>query len=151
MTELTNIIALLKSAFEKNAWHGPSVKEAIKNITQEQAVQKLNNTHSIIELTGHITVWRRYVIGKLTGDVNFTVTDELNFPAETNWKTIIKDLTDSQSELLLAIEKFPEEKLYDHVPLTEYVYTYHTLLHGIIHHDIYHAGQIMVIRKLFNF
>lgn len=151
MTELKNISILIKSAYEKNAWHGPSVKESIEGITQEQALRKLNNTHTIIELISHMTAWRRYVIHKLTDDINFQMTDSLNFPSEKNWEYAIKKLEESQSDMLASIGKFSEEKLYDLVPFATHAYNYYTLLHGIVHHDIYHAGQIMIIRKHFNF
>jgi uncharacterized damage-inducible protein DinB len=151
MNELKNIAIFIKSVYEKNAWHGPSVKESINGITQEQALKKLNNTHTIIELLGHMTAWRRYVINKLTGDINFQMTDSLNFPSETNWEYAIKKLEESQSDILASIGKFPEEKLLEPVPFATRPYNYYTLLHGIVHHDIYHAGQIMIIRKHFNF
>jgi uncharacterized damage-inducible protein DinB len=151
MTELENITTLLKNTYENNPWYGPPVKDAIQGITQEQALKKLENTHTIIELVSHMTSWRIYAINKLTGNTNFKMTEDLNFPSETNWKNLVIKLEESQSELLASIEKFPEKKLHDDVPSTHHVYTYSTLLHGIIHHDIYHTGQIMIIRKHFNF
>jgi hypothetical protein len=59
-SEIERIISLLKQTFEKGAWHGPSVKEGLQGITEEQALQKLPHTHSILELVGHMTAWRHF-------------------------------------------------------------------------------------------
>jgi hypothetical protein len=146
-TQTEKIISLLKRTFEKGAWHGPSVKEALNGINTEIALKKLPNTHSIIELVAHMTSWRIYVLNRLAANNSFVVTDEMNFPKRSDWDAVVRELEESQQQLLEAIEKFPEYKLNELVPVSEHNYTYYTLLNGIIHHDVYHAGQIMLIRK----
>jgi uncharacterized damage-inducible protein DinB len=146
-TEVQRIVSLLKKTFDKGAWHGPSVKEAIENITPEQSLEGLAHTHTIIELVWHMTSWRTYVTKKLTGDLDFKVTDQLNFPDSKDWHDCVKQLEESQRTLLAAIEKFPAEKLSDTVPNFKDPYSFYSLIHGIIHHDLYHAGQIMLIKK----
>lgn len=147
MTEIDHIISTLQRTFEKNAWHGPSVNEALQNITPEIALRKLPNTHSIIELVNHMAAWRVYTTKILQGDASYKVTDELNFPVSSDWLKALKDLQESQHNLISAIKSFKEENLQDTLPNTENNYTYYTLLHGIIHHDVYHAGQIMLLKK----
>ncbi len=147
-SEIQKIASLLKQTFEGEARHGPSVKEVLQNITQDQALRKLPHTHSIIELVRHMTSWRIYVIKKLTGYPDYKVTDEMNFPQNKNWTECLLQLETSQEQLLTAIEKFPVEKLSERVPpASESSHSFYTLLHGIIHHDLYHTGQIILIRK----
>jgi uncharacterized damage-inducible protein DinB len=146
-TEIEKLTSLLKRTFDKGAWHGPTVTETLQGVTAANAFNRLPNTHSIIELVGHMTAWRTYVAKKLMGDDSFTVTDELNFPAGTNWEKTLKGLEESQRQLLTAIEKFPEEKLSALVIGVDDQYTYYTLINGIIHHDTYHTGQIKLITK----
>jgi uncharacterized damage-inducible protein DinB len=148
-TEKEKIRRLLERTFEKHAWHGPSLKETIEGVTQEQSLVRYPNTHSIIELVAHITSWRVYVAKRLEGDGNYEVSDELNFPKETNWQKAVDALNESQARLLKALDAFPEEKLNELSPHPSAKYTYYTLLHGIIHHDTYHAGQIKLIAKSF--
>jgi hypothetical protein len=112
------------------------------------AFNRLPGTHSIIELVAHMTSWRIFVIKKLEGDSGYTVGDETNFPQATDWGKTSKDLDESQSGLLTAIEKFPDEKLSHLVEGVTSKYTYYTLIHGIIHHDLYHIGQIKLISKV---
>jgi uncharacterized damage-inducible protein DinB len=150
-TETEKIITLLKRTYEAGAWHGPSVKEALNGIDGEIAKKKLPNTHCIIELVGHVIAWRQYVLERLAGNNSFVVSDEMNFPKREDWETLLNELDESQKELLDAVQKFPVYKLAELVPLSEQNYTYYTLLNGIIHHDLYHAGQIMLIRRTFGY
>jgi uncharacterized damage-inducible protein DinB len=144
---IQNLVSLLKQTYEKGAWHGPSVKEALENISDEQAISRLPDSHSIIELVAHMTAWRTYVIEKLKGNDAYKVADELNFPQIKNWKQAVQQLDESQVQLIAAIEKFPEEKLREKVAGFIDPYSYYTLLHSIIHHDLYHTGQIILIKK----
>lgn len=150
-TEIEKIVSLLKRTFERGAWHGPSVKEVLKGIDGNLAAKRLTNTHSIIELVAHMISWRRYVINRLQANNSFVVSDEMNFPKREDWDNVLHELEESQQQLLDLIEKFPVYKLSELVPVSEQNYTYYTLLNGIIHHDVYHAGQIMLIRKAFGF
>lgn len=150
-TETEKIIALLKRTFDRGAWHGPSVKESLKDVDAAHAMKRLANTHSVIELVAHMTSWRKYVINRIQGNNSFTVTDEMNFPKREDWTNVLKELDDTQDELLALIADFPVYKLSELVPVSEQNYTYNTLLNGIIHHDVYHVGQIMLIRRALGF
>lgn len=148
-TEIQKIRRLLERTFEKGAWHGPSVKETIEGITQDQSLHRLQNTHSIIELVTHMTAWRTYVTKRLLGNEKYEVSDEMNFPEAADWKRAVEDLNNSQQQLLNALDSFPEDKLSGLVTHPDAKFTFYTLLHGVIHHDIYHAGQIKLITKSF--
>lgn len=145
--EIKNIHKLLQRTFEKNAWHGPAVKEVLENITSEQALKRLPDSHSIMELVTHMTAWRIFVVKKLRGESEYRVTEQMNFPAATDWPKAIEALDKSQEELLAALGDFDIAKLHEFVPHGSHAYSYYALLHGIIHHDLYHAGQIVLIKK----
>ena len=146
-SEIKNIHKLLRHTYEKNAWHGPAVKEVLESIPPEQAHNRLPETHSIIELVAHMTAWRFFVIKKLQGDPEYKVAEQMNFPSVTNWLDAILELDKSQAELLKALEGFDSARLFEIVKHGSYQYSYYTLLHGIIHHDLYHTGQIAIIKK----
>ena len=146
-TEIQDFLTLLRKTYEREAWHGPSVKEAIGNISDELIFARLPGTHSIIELVAHMTAWRRYAIKKLMGESDYTVTDEMNFPNPDNWQEAVRQLEESQEQLVAVVEQCTPEKFKQLVPGTKNPLTFYTLLHGIIHHDLYHTGQIMLIRK----
>lgn len=146
-TEIENIKSLFNKTFEKGAWHGPAVMEVLSDIDGKSADSRFPNTHSIIELVTHMTAWRIFVIQKLQGDRAYMVSDTMNFPEPTGWLTALKKLEESQVKLLLELDQFPESKLDELMPHDAYECTFSTLLHGIIHHDLYHLGQIILIKK----
>lgn len=147
MSEIDHIIDTLKDTYEGNAWHGPSAKEILSKISENQQDAKIGNGHSIIEIILHMNAWRNFVIQILLGNDSYQVTDELNFPQGQNLKEAIRILDKSQEELIATIAKFDEQNLHQEVPKRKY--SYHKLLHGIIHHDLYHLGQIVMIIKQF--
>ena len=144
-TEIQKIINIVSHTFEKNAWHGPAVKEVLDNIKPEHANLRIGNSHSVEELIRHMAGWRGFVTKKLEGDKGFDLTEEQNFPAARNLNEAIQLLEQSQRDLIKALEKTPDDLLEQQVPGRQY--KYFTMLHGIIHHDIYHAGQIVLILK----
>lgn len=144
-TEIQKIIDILRHTFEKNAWHGPSVKEALEDISPDAIHNNIGNSHSIIELVAHMTAWRNYVTEKLKGNDAFELSDEQNFPAEKDWKRALANLEKSQEELINALEATPDERLFQVVPNRKF--KFYTMLHGIIHHDLYHTGQIVLLKK----
>lgn len=148
-TETQNIVSLLISTFEKNAWHGPSVKEVLGEIPAEHASKKIDGSHSIIELVAHMTAWRKFVLRRLEGDDHYNVEEHMNFPIATDWSKALQNLYQTQGELIAVLKTFPGTRLSEVVPHGAYRYTYYTLLHGIIHHDVYHIGQISLIKKTF--
>ncbi len=146
-TEISNILSLLRRSFEGSAWHGPSVKEALAGVTQATAFHRLSRTHSIIELVAHMSAWKISVARRLSGDHQYKVTEEMNFPKPEDWRATVEQLDKSQEELVAAIAAFDSGKLGQQVPWTDESFTYYEIIHGIIHHDLYHAGQIVLIKK----
>jgi uncharacterized damage-inducible protein DinB len=149
---LTNLINLLNAGFHGGAWHGPSLLELTKGIKVKEAAFKAGNIHTIAELVYHITSWRLFALKKIQGDAVYNIDNEkMNFGEiqkvdEFELETLMMELTLSQDELTRALESKDDAFLLEIVPGAEY--TYDTLLHGIIQHDIYHTGQIAIIKKL---
>jgi len=143
--EAQKIIDLLQKSFDGPAWHGPAVMEILTTVTPKIATQKISTSHSIIELVMHMTAWRNFVTKRLHSDNEFEVSEEENFPNGTDWTAALNALQQSQKELINAISKFPEEKLAKIVPTR--TYDFYTMLYGIIQHDIYHAGQVALLKK----
>jgi uncharacterized damage-inducible protein DinB len=141
------LLRQLTRTFTKGAWHGPTVLEVLEDVTTEAAQKRLPDSHSIIELVAHMTTWRNFVISRLEGK-DFNVTDEMNFPAATDWSVVLEALKESQEKLLKAVEAFEESRYEELVSHASHKYTFYTMLHGIIQHDLYHIGQIVLLKKL---
>lgn len=147
MSEKDRILKLLKKTFDAGAWHGPTVRQVLAKVTPSLAAERVGPSHSIIELVLHMTAWRNFACRRLEGDGAYQVSDEMNFPSPGTWTEALQRLEESQVKLLEAAARFPEERLGELVPSITHKYTYYTLLHGIIHHDLYHIGQIQLILK----
>ena len=152
MTEIERILDQLKRAYEGNAWHGPSVREALEGVTAKQATKRpLANAHSIWELAHHIAVWENAVRRRLEGDrARISLASPEDWPpvddqSETAWEQARAALDRGHRELRDAIARVPESRLDE--PILESMSTVYVTLHGIIQHDLYHAGQISILKK----
>ena len=150
MGEIERITDQLRRAFEGDAWHGPSLTEVLADVTAEQAAARaLPKAHRIWEIVLHIAAWERAALRMLRGEV-VKLSPEEDWPAvedtsESSWRLALGDLRHGHLELRSAIETLPEARLAEPVPGREF--SCYFLLHGVIQHDLYHAGQIALLRK----
>jgi uncharacterized damage-inducible protein DinB len=151
MSEIERIGDQIKRAFEAEAWHGPSVREVLEGITAEQAARKpIPEAHSIWELVLHMATWKDVVTRRMGGEKITEVPPEEDFPAvratdERSWKQALERLEAAHQRLVAALAAIRDDQLDDpppNGPTARY-----RLLHGIVQHDLYHAGQIAVLRK----
>jgi uncharacterized damage-inducible protein DinB len=152
MTEIERILDQLKRAFEGNAWHGPSVREALAGVTAEQAhARPLANAHSIWELVHHIAVWENVGRRRLEGDrAPIDISSPEDWPppdekSEAAWEQAKAALDRGHEALREAIAQVPESRLDELI--FEGMSTVYVTLHGVIQHDLYHAGQIAMLKK----
>jgi uncharacterized damage-inducible protein DinB len=148
--ERERIANQLERAFEGEAWHGPSVLEALEGVTWKRAQQKpIAKAHSIWEIVLHITAWEDIVRRRLLGE-SPEVPDEVNWPkigkpGPKAWTAALEGLRAGHMNLREVAARVRDDEL-DSAP-TGKASTRYVLLHGIIQHDIYHAGQISVLKK----
>jgi uncharacterized damage-inducible protein DinB len=145
--EIERIARLLEKTFERQPWYGSSVMEILKDIDENIVDKAIGQTHCISQLVQHMIAWRTFTTKRLQGDGDFEVTEQFNFPKSESWEKTQIQLIESQRSLLEAVKNFPEARLGEIVPSKEYKYTYYSLLHGIIQHDVYHLGQIALLKK----
>jgi len=152
MTEIERILDQLKRAYEGNAWHGPSVREVLAGITAEQAAARpLANVHSIWELVRHIGVWEEVGRRRLAGDrAAIEISSPEDWPpasdtSEAAWADTKAALERGHQALEDAIRQLPESHLDE--PILEGMSSVYVTLHGVIQHDLYHAGQIGILKK----
>jgi len=148
MNEITRIVEQLKQAQEGEAWHGPSVGEALAGVSAAGASRRLiPQAHCIWEIVHHIRVTDEGVRAHLTGGA---APEEPDWPSLTEtgdsaWRAAVTALKASQRALREAAARLPEARLHETIPGKSHTY-WHELL-GILHHDLYHAGQISLLKK----
>jgi uncharacterized damage-inducible protein DinB len=152
MTEIERILDQLKRAYEGNAWHGPAVREALDGVTAAQAhARPLQNAHSIWELAQHIAVWEDVGRRRLEGDrAPIAISSTEDWPpaddvSEAAWDQAKAALDRGHRALVETIARVSESRL--DVPVFEGMSTVYVTLHGVIQHDLYHAGQIAMLKK----
>ena len=154
ISEMDRIRDQFRRAFDGEAWHGPSVLALLDGVTAQQAdAHPIPGAHSIWELTMHIEAWERACLRRLNGDPA-RLTDEEDFrpihdKSDAAWEGTKRELIDTHRELLDAIARVDESRLNEPIianPNTPFSSVYVTL-HGGVQHDLYHAGQIAMLKK----
>jgi uncharacterized damage-inducible protein DinB len=149
-SEAVRIADQLRRAFYGSAWHGPAVLELVKDIDATTAAAKpLDEVHSIWELLLHVEAWDRAGLIRLTGK-KCQMTGKKNFPPVTTvtdaaWRETVAQVKRTHDELVETAAGLPERRLCDQVPGKRYDF-YH-MLHGIAQHELYHAGQMAILKK----
>jgi uncharacterized damage-inducible protein DinB len=154
MSEVDRIRNQFERAFDGEAWHGPSVLSLLEGVTATQAAaHPIPGAHSIWELTLHIAAWEDACRRRLEGDPAQLGDDE-NFPpvndsSEAAWERTKQHLKDNHQRLLNAIATLDDSRL-DQPILDSSEISFSTVyvtLHGGVQHDLYHAGQIAILKK----
>jgi uncharacterized damage-inducible protein DinB len=141
----------LKRAFEGDAWHGPAVLEVLQGVTAARATAKpVPGAHSIWEIVLHIAVWEDVARRRLSGEPVGSVPPAQDWPPangsdEAAWSAALAALRSGHQALRRTIAKLSDARLQEKVPDGEY--TNYLLAHGVIQHDLYHAGQIALLKK----
>lgn len=105
--------------------------------------------HSIWELLLHIGAWDGAGLKRLAGH-KCQLKGEKNFPpvpepTESEWSNAVKLARETHDLLVKAVAGLSDKRLRETVPGKRYDF-YH-MLHGIAQHELYHAGQIAILKK----
>ena len=145
------ILTLLDEAYEKKTWHGPNLKQALRGVHAQQAAWRPGpGRHNIWEETLHAAYWkyavRRRIEGGKRGSFalqgsNFFARPEKGKFNEAAWRKD-QELLEREHRALRAAM----------VTLLQTARSAKLLrqLYGIAFHDVYHAGQIRLLRRLMN-
>ena len=156
-SEIQRILDELEREHEGDPWHGSPLRAILDGIDAAQAVKKpIPAAHSIWELVLHVTSWKQEVAQRVKGNTAGEPASgdwpAVGEPTEVRWRQALDGLERAHRDLLAAIESLPEAKLFEPTkaerdrPLGAGV-SYYVLLHGIVQHDVYHAGQIALLKK----
>ncbi len=153
MREAERIADQLKRAYEGEAWHGPSLMEVLEGVTPESAAARpINGAHSIWEIVSHIHAGREIVRRRLEGDTEMAreTTERDWWPGLSDtgaeaWDALLAALETSNNALLSVISKLDDARLDE--PVLKNMSTVYVTLHGLVQHDLYHAGQIALLKK----
>ena len=157
MSETERLSDQLVRTWKGDAWHGPSLQELTAGLTARQAAaHHLVDTHSIWELVLHCTAWIREVERRLGGADPGTPADgdwpEPGAVVDARWEAARTALGEAIAGLATRVTQFDEGRLGERVgtqrdPALGTGQTYYVMLHGVVQHNLYHAGQVALLRK----
>ena len=147
MRSIERLLEQLNAAYGGPAWHGPALRELLEGVTEEQAqARPIANAHSILELVVHVRTWMDAATERLAGSLRELTTEEdWSDVAKTSWPVVLEELDHAESRLCDAVARLRPEQLDERVPGRKY--TIYKLIHGVIQHNLYHAGQIAILKK----
>lgn len=140
------MLLLLEESFQKQAWHGPNLKGILRGVTVSQALfRPMPGRHNIAELVVHCAYWKYAVSRRFTGGKrgSFPLPGSNWFPrlspySDSEWRQDRRLLGQQHEELLGVVRRL------DFGALTAKQLR---LLRGAASHDLYHAGQIALLKR----
>jgi uncharacterized damage-inducible protein DinB len=152
MTEREVLLTQIDQAFNRRSWHGTNLRGSVRGLTAlEAAWRPRPDRHNIQEIVVHAAYWKYVVTRRLTGEKrgSFPLKGSNWFPRQGSdtaaWRTDLRLLEDCHGRLRATIATLEPESLRRKVGGSE---TALSLVSGIIAHDLYHAGQIQLLKRL---
>jgi len=152
--EIALLVRILDESYEKKAWHGPNLKGSIRGLsTAEAAWRPRPDRHSIADNVVHAAYWKYAVRRRLRDDKrgSFALKGSNWFAlpsplTDSNWKEFVALLDHEHRALRATIATFPAVRLHQ-FPRGGKV-DFISQIYGIALHDVYHAGQIQLLKRL---
>jgi uncharacterized damage-inducible protein DinB len=148
------LLHLLDEGYEKKAWHGPNLRGSLRGLAAAEAAWRPQpERHSIAEIVLHAAYWKYIVRRRLRGDKrgSFELKGSNWFPvpaplSETSWRQYLDLLKRVHRDLRAAVAALPHQRLADKPGGSKVSNA--VLISGIAAHDVYHAGQIQLLKRL---
>jgi hypothetical protein len=154
MSDISCLLDVLDHAYNRKSWHGTNMRGSIRSVTVAESVWRpAVGRHNIGELVVHSAYWKYVVWRRLSGGVrgSFALKGSNFFQRsdakdEPQWKADVALLGRTHRELREAIAALPPRDLDRRAPGG--IVTYRELVSGVAAHDLYHAGQIQLIKRM---
>jgi len=138
------LLFLIDTAYDHKSWHGTNLRGSIRGVTPRQAAWRpARNRHNIWELVVHAAYWKyvawRRLTGAKRGSFPLGGSDFLSRPQDTTdkaWRADVALLDQMHQTLRAAVATRPQTD----ADLA--------LVTGVAAHDLYHAGQIQLLKRL---
>jgi hypothetical protein len=148
------LLEITDQAFDRKSWHGTTLRGALRGLTPEEALWRPGPArHNIWELTLHAAYWKYAVRRRLAGDAIASFErkpsnwPEIPDPPDASaWKRDVGFLESEHRKLRETVRSLRPADLSTRSPRG--VWTYAEEIHGIAAHDLYHTGQIQLIKRL---
>jgi uncharacterized damage-inducible protein DinB len=150
MQETKRITKLLVDIYNGSPWIDVNLAGTLKKIDAGVAARKISpQWNSIWEIVNHLISWRLNVLQRIQDEIITTPGNNYFAPvedvSEDAWQETIKKLADSQQQWMKLLKKFKRKDLEKNYSSNGMSYYEH--IQGIVQHDAYHLGQIVLLAK----
>ena len=147
MRPIEQFIDRLNAIFDGEAAHGATLRRLLDGVSEEQARRHTGSAHSILEVVVHIGTWMDVIARRLRGEaIDATTVEDWSDTTLRSWPATIEELEHAQSRLLDAVARTSPEALERNLPGKNY--SARAALETLIHHNVYHTGQIALLKRL---
>ncbi|MFQ6602575.1 DinB family protein [Flavobacterium sp. C3NV] len=151
MSESKRVSNLYQSIYNGNPWLEVTLANTLENVTAEQAYRKINpNLNTIWEIVNHLIQWRRNILRRVQGEIITTPDHNYFVPildsSEASWEQSLQSLAKSQEMWNACLSDFNDAD-FEKIDQNNN-HNFYEDIHGIIQHDVYHLGQIVILKKL---
>lgn len=147
MRAIERLLDQLNRAYGGEAWHGPALRQLLEDVSEADArAHPVAGLHSIAEIVAHVGATMDMVSVRLAGTPRELTTEE-DWPDATraSWAAALEELDRAESRVADAVARLTPEDL-DRLVVGK-DYTVYVMVHGIIQHNLYHAGQIALLKR----
>lgn len=153
-SDIAMLLRIIDQAFDRKSWHGTNLRGSIRGLTARQAsARPAPGRHSIREIVLHTAYWKYAVYRRLTNEPkgSFPLKGSNWFPrtgscTEAEWKSDVRLLAEIHGRMKCAIAGLSRRDLLTIPPGS--ATTILDTITGIAAHDLYHAGQIQLLKRL---
>jgi hypothetical protein len=150
--EIDLLLDLLDEAFDRRSWHGPNLSGSIRGLTARDAAWRPRpGAHNAWELVVHAAYWKYVAWRQLTGAKrgSFAPAGSNWFPrpadaSERAWRADLARLAAEHRRLRAAVAGLRPKDVGTGSAAARRLH----LVRGIAAHDLYHAGQIQLLKRL---
>src|SRR5687767_11428718 len=141
------LLAAMDEAYEKNGWHGTTLRNAVRGVEGEAVYWRpAPGRHNVWELTVHAAYWkyvarRRLLGGMKRGSFPLKGSNWIASADQASWDEVVELLEEQHRALREVVASLDAKSLADRKKVR--------LVYGITAHDLYHAGQIQLVKKLY--
>lgn len=150
--EVKTLLRLIDEAYEKQTWHGPNLKGSLRGVTRDEASKRPGpGRHNVWEIAVHAAYWkyivRRRILGEKRGSFPLRGSNWFVRPARgADWKKDVAMLDSIHRSMRKAVASLGDSDLRRKPRGSKF--TNAATIAGIANHDVYHAGQIQLVKRL---
>jgi uncharacterized damage-inducible protein DinB len=151
---VANLLALVDEAYDRRSWHGPNLRGSLRGVSAARAAWRpAEGRHSVWEVAVHAAYWKYAAWRRLTGEKRGSFArpgsnwfDASAKPTEARWRQDLALLASCHARLRDAVAGLSDEDLGRPAPGARE--SAGRLVRGVAAHDLYHAGQIQLLKRL---